>query len=99
MKLTKLFKKYIINKAINSKDEDNLLKPTFAKQILEAETYLNMTKDDVATLLKIPVAKLLLMENADLSINVKDYSNVATNLIDIAMHKVIDEANRSTVVK
>lgn len=99
MKLTKLFKKYVINKAMNSRNEDNLLKPTFAKQILEAETYLNLTKDDIAKLLKIPVTKLLLMENADLSINVKDYSNVATNLIDIAMHKVIDEANRSSVVK
>lgn len=99
MKLTKLFKKYVINKAMNSRNEDNLLKLTFAKQILEAETYLNLTKADIAMLLKIPVTKLLLMENADLSINVKDYSNVATNLIDIAMHKVIDEANRSSVVK
>ena len=99
MKLTKLFKKHIVNKAMDSSNEDKFLKTTLAKYILDTELKLNLSKEDMAEKLKIPLNKLILMENADLSIAIEEYSNVYADLIAIVVDKDIDEANRNTVIK
>lgn len=99
MKLTKLFKKHIVNKALDSSNEDKFLKITLVKYILDTELKFNLSKEEIVERLKIPLNKLILMENADLSITIEDYSNVYADLIAIVVDKDIDEANRSTVVK
>lgn len=99
MKLTKLFKKHIINKALDSSNEDKFLKITLAKYILDTELKFNLSKEEIVDRSKIPLDKLILMENADLSIAIEDYSNVYADVIAIVAEKDIDKANRSTVVK
>jgi len=99
MKLTKLFKKYIVNQSLDSNNEDKFLKTTLAKYILDTESKFNLSKKEIAKRLKIPLDKLLLIENADLSIDLEDYSNVYADAIAIGVNKAIDEANRNTVVK
>lgn len=99
MKLIKLFKKYVINKALDSSNEDKFLKITLAKYILDTELKFNLSKEEIVDRSKIPLDKLILMENADLSIAIEDYSNVYADLIAIVAEKDIDKANRSTVVK
>lgn len=99
MKLTKLFKKHIVKKAMDPSNEDKFLKTTLAKYILDTELKLNLSKEEMAEKLKIPLNKLILMENADLSIAIEEYSNVYADLIAIVVDKDIDEANRNTVIK
>lgn len=99
MKLTKLLKKYIVNKALDSSNEDKFLKITLAKYILDTELKFNISKEEIVDRSKILLSKLILMENADLSITIEDYSNVYADLIAIVVDKDIDKANRSTVVK
>lgn len=99
MRLTKLFKKHIVNKALDSSNEDKFLKITLAKYILDTELKFNLSKEEIVDRSKIPLDKLILMENADLSIAIEDYSNVYADLIAIVAEKDIDKANRSTVVK
>ena len=99
MKLTKLFKKYIVNKALDSSNEDKFLKITLAKYILDTELKFNISKKEIVDRLKIPLSKLILMENADLSIAIEDYSSMYADLIAIVVNKDIDKTNRSTFVK
>ena len=99
MRLTKLFKKYIINKAINSKDDIKTRKYILADKIINFEKELDLTKKQTAKVLKIPLKKLLAMENIDLSIDVDDYQLALLELNQFKMDQIIDKANRSTVVK
>lgn len=73
MKLTKLFKKYIVNKALSSRDEMNPRKSLLADKIINLEKELDLTKKETAKVLRIPLKKLLAMENKDLSIDINDY--------------------------
>ena len=95
MKLTKLFKKYIINKAINSKDDIKTRKYILADKIINFD----LTKKQTAKVLKIPLRKLFAMENIDLSIDINDYQLAVLELNQVKMGRIIDKANRSTVVK
>lgn len=99
MRLTKFFKKYIINKAINSRDDIKTRKYILADKIINLEKELDLTKKETAKALKIPLKKLLAMENIDLSINVDDYQLALLELNQFKMNRIIDKANRSTVVK
>lgn len=99
MKLTKLFKKYIVNKALSSRDEMNPRKSLLADKIINLEKELDLTKKETAKVLRIPLKKLLAMENIDLSIDVDDYQLALLELNQFKMDRIIDEANRSTVVK
>lgn len=99
MKLTKLFKKHIINKAINSRDELIGRKCILVIKIINLEKELDLTKKETAKALKIPLKKLLAMENIDLTIDVDDYQLAVLELNQIKMDRIIDKANRSTVVK
>lgn len=99
MKLTKLFKKYIVNKALSSRDKMNPRKRLLADKIINLEKELDLTKKETAKVLRIPLKKLLAMENIDLSIDVDDYQLALLELNQFKMDRIIDEANRSTVVK
>ena len=99
MKLTRLFKKYIVNKALSSRDEMNPRKSLLADKIINLEKELDLTKKETAKVLRIPLKKLLAMENIDLSIDVDDYQLALLELNQFKMDRIIDEANRSTVVK
>ncbi|WP_223898780.1 hypothetical protein [Lactobacillus huangpiensis] len=99
MKLTKLFKKYIINKAINSRDDIKTRKYILADKIINLEKELDLTKKQTAKVLKIPLKKLFAMENIDLSIDINDYQLAVLELNQIKMDRIIDASNRSTVVK
>lgn len=99
MKLTKLFKKYIVNKALSSRDEMNPRKSLLADKIIKFESELKLSKKETAMALKIPLKKLLAMENIDLSIDINDYQLAVLELNQIKMDRIIDESNRSTVVK
>lgn len=99
MKLTRLFKKYIVNKALSSRDEMNPRKSLLADKIINLEKELDLSKKETAKVLKIPLKKLLAMENIDLSIDVDDYQLALLELNQFKMDRIIDEANRSTVVK
>lgn len=59
MKLIKLFKKHIVNKALDSSNEDKFLKITLAKYILDTELKFNLSKEEIVERLKIPPEKLL----------------------------------------
>lgn len=99
MKLTKLFKKYIVNKALSSRDEMNPRKSLLADKIINLEKELDLTKKETAKVLRIPLKKLLAMENKDLSIDINDYQLAVLELNQVKMDRIIDEANRSSVVK
>ena len=99
MKLTKLFKKYIINKAMNSRDDIKTRKYILADKIINFEKELDLTKKETATVLKIPLRKLFAMGNIDLSIDINDYQLAVLELNQIKMDRIINKANRSTVVK
>lgn len=99
MKLTKLFKKHIINKAMNSRDDLIGRKCILVIKIINLEKELDLTKKETAKVLKIPLKKLLAMENIDLSIDVDDYQLALLELNQFKMDQIIDKANRSTVVK
>lgn len=99
MKLTKLFKKYIVNKALSSRDEMIPRKSLLADKIINLEKELDLSKKETAKILKIPLKKLLAMENIDLSIDVDDYQLAVLELNQFKMDRIIDEANRNTVVK
>lgn len=99
MKLTKLFKKYIVNKALSSRDEMNPRKSLLADKIINLEKELDLTKKETAKVLRIPLKKLLSMENKDLSIDINDYQLAVLELNQVKMDRIIDEANRSSVVK
>lgn len=99
MKLTKIFQKYIINKAINSRDDIKTRKYILADKIINLEKELDLTKKETAKVLKIPLRKLLAMENIDLSIDINDYQLAVLELNQVKMDRIIDKANRSTVVK
>lgn len=99
MKLIKVFQKYIINKAINSRDDIKTRKYILADKIINFEKELDLTKKETATVLKIPLRKLLAMENIDLSIDINDYQLAVLELNQFKMDRIIDKANRSTVVK
>lgn len=99
MKLTKLFKKYIVNKALSSRDEMNPRKRILADKIINLEKELDLSRKETAKVLKIPLKKLLAMENIDLSIDVDDYQLALLELNQFKLDRIIDEANRSTVVK
>lgn len=99
MKLTKLFKKYIVNKVLSSRDEPIGRKCILVIKIINLEKELDLTKKETAKVLKIPLKKLLAMENIDLSINVDDYQLALLELNQFKMDQIIDKANRSTVVK
>lgn len=66
MKLIKLFKKYVINKAMNSRDDLIGRKCILVIKIINLEKELDLTKKETAKVLKIPLKKLLAMENIDL---------------------------------
>ena len=99
MKLTRLFKKYIVNKALSSRDEMNPRKYILADKIINFEKELDLTKKETAKVLKIPLRKLFAMENIDLSIDINDYQLAVLELNQVKMDRIIDKANRSTVVK
>lgn len=99
MKLIKLFKKYVINKAMNSRDDLIGRKCILVIKIINLEKELDLTKKETAKVLKIPLKKLLAMENIDLSIDVDDYQLALLELNQFKMDQIIDKANRSTVVK
>ena len=99
MKLIKLFKKYVINKAMNSRDDLIGRKCILVIKIINLEKELDLTKKQTAKVLKIPLKKLLAMENIDLSIDVDDYQLALLELNQFKMDRIIDKANRSTVVK
>ena len=99
MKLIKLFKKYVINKAMNSRDELIGRKCILVIKIINLEKELDLSKKETAKVLKIPLKKLLAMENIDLSIDVDDYQLALLELNQFKMDQIIDKANRSTVVK
>jgi len=99
MKLIKLFKKYVVNKAINSSDDIKTRKYILADKIINLEKELDLTKKETAKVLKIPLKKLLAMENIDLSIDVDDYQLALLELNQFKMDQIIDKANRSTFVK
>ncbi len=99
MKLTKIFQKYIINKAINSRDDIKTRKYILADKIINFEKELDLTKKETAKVLKIPLRKLFAMENIDLSIDINDYQLAVLELNQVKMDRIIDKANRSTVVK
>ena len=99
MKLTKVFKKYIVNKALSSRDEMNPRKSLLADNIINLEKELDLTKKQTAKVLKIPLRKLFAMENIDLSIDINDYQLAVLELNQVKMDRIIDKANRSTVVK
>ena len=99
MKLIKIFQKYIINKAINSRDEMNPRKSLLADKIIKFESELKLSKKETAMALKIPLKKLLAMEDKDLSIDINDYQLAVLELNQVKMDRIIDEANRSSVVK
>lgn len=99
MKLIKTFQKYIINKAINSRDEINPRKSLLADKIIKFESELKLSKKETAMALKIPLKKLLAMEDKDLSIDINDYQLAVLELNQAKMDRIIDEANRSSVVK
>lgn len=99
MKLIKLFKKYVINKAMNSRDDLIGRKCILVIKIINLEKELDLTKKETAKVLKIPLNKLLAMENIDLSIDVDDYQLALLELNQFKMDQIIDKANRSTFVK
>lgn len=99
MKLTRLFKKYIVNKALSSRDEMNPRKYILADKIINFEKELDLTKKETAKVLKIPLRKLLAMENIDLSIDINDYQLAVLELNQFKMDRIIDEENRNTVIK
>lgn len=99
MKLTKLFKKYIINKAMNSRDDIKTKKYILADKIINFEKELDLTKIQTAKVLKITLKKLFAMENIDLSIDINDYQLAVLELNQVKMDRIINKANRSTVVK
>lgn len=99
MKLIKLFKKYVINKAMNSRDDLIGRKCILVIKIINLEKELDLTKKETAKVLKIPLKKLLAMENIDLSIDVDKYQLALLELNQFKMDQIIDKANRSTVVK
>ena len=99
MKLIKLFKKYVINKAMNSRDDLIGRKCILVIKIINLEKELDLTKKETAKVLKIPLKKLLAMENIDLSIDVDNYQLALLELNQFKMDQIIDKANRSTVVK
>ena len=99
MKLIKLFKKYVINKAMNSRDDLIGRKCILVIKIINLEKELDLTKKETAKVLKIPLKKLLAMENIDLSIDVDDYQIALLELNQFKMDQIIDKVNRSTVVK
>ncbi|WP_223896958.1 hypothetical protein [Lactobacillus huangpiensis] len=84
------------NLLIDPNTEDNLqkkkLSECISKCIINLES-LNLSKEEIANRSKIPVAKLLLMENADMSFNIEDYANVARDLAIMLIQKAIDEIN------
>lgn len=99
MKLIKLFKKYVINKAMNSRDDLIGRKCILVIKIINLEKELDLTKKETAKVLRIPLKKLLAMENIDLSIDVDDYQLALLELNQFKMDQIIDKANRSTFVK
>lgn len=99
MKLIKLFKKHVINKAMNSRDDLIGRKCILVIKIINLEKELDLTKKETAKVLKIPLKKLLAMENIDLSIDVDDYQLALLELNQFKMDQIIDKANRSTIVK
>lgn len=99
MKLIKLFKKYVINKAMNSRDDLIGRKCILVIKIINLEKELDLTKKETAKVLKIPLKKLLAMENIDLSIDVDNYQLALLELNQFKMDQIIDKANRSTFVK
>ena len=83
------------NLLIDQNTEDNLRKKKLAKCIIDLESQLNLSREEVADRSKIPLDKLLLMENADLSFSIEDYANVARNLAIMLIDHAIDELNRN----
>lgn len=83
------------NLLIDLNTEDNLRKKKLAKCIIDLESQLNLSREEVADRSKIPLDKLLLMENADLSFSIEDYANVARNLAIMLIDHAIDELNRN----
>ena len=83
------------NLLIDQNTEDNLRKKKLAKCIIDLESQLNLSREEVAEKSKIPLDKLIKMENADMSFNIEDYKNVAIDLIVMLMYKAIDELNRN----
>ena len=85
------------NLLIDLNTEDNLRKKKLSECISECiialESQLNLSREEVADGSKIPLDKLILMENADMSFNIEDYINVALDLIVMLMEKAIDEIN------
>ena len=99
MKLNDFLKKYVVGNNENLKKKMKSVKYSLSNNIMALESELGFDQQETADYLNISLEKLLRLESVDLSIDVDDYQLAVLELNQIKMNRIIDNANRSTVVK
>lgn len=99
MKLNDFLEKYVVGNNEDLKKKMKSVRYSLSNNIMALESELGLDQQETADYLNISLEKLLRLEYVDLSIDVDDYQLAVLELNQIEMNRIIDKANRSTVVK